>query len=319
LALLSQFKSAEKGLKIFAPEDTYYASWYSELNQNDNSFKGTHPFEGVNPANGMVLYYELPKMADSMDLRLEIMDVNGKMIRQFSSVKDTTFKKWDGGPSAEPVLAKKAGLNRFVWDLNHQTKMGVSNVYFETNFSGHRAAPGSYKVRLNYGSQTVETTGKIINTPGVEISDAQHKEYDDFMSETENELMAMHQTINSLYNVQSQLKSVMGTLQDERLLKEGKLLMEKLDQWDKEMVQRKSKAYDDVENFPNKFTAEYMFLIDQTNSAIPRVNNSSKERREELEKQWAGLKQRAGTLIKQSIPDYNQELWEAGIGALRID
>ncbi|MGB5238242.1 MAG: glycosyl hydrolase, partial [Flavobacteriaceae bacterium] len=238
LALLSQFKGAEKGLKIYAPEDTYYASWHSELNQNDDSFKGTHPFEGVNPANGMVLYYELPKMADSVDLRLEIMDVNGKMIRQFSSVKDTTFKKWDGGPSADPVLTKKAGLNRFVWDLNHQTKVGVPNVYFETNFSGHRAAPGSYKVKLNYGGQAVEANGKIINTPGVEISDAQHKEYDDFMSEMENELRAMHHTINSLYSVQSQLKSVMGTLQDERLLKEGKLLMEKLDQWDKEMVQR---------------------------------------------------------------------------------
>jgi len=31
--------------------------------------------------------------------------------------------------------------------------------------------------------------------------------------------------------------------------------------WDEEMVQRKSKAYDDVENFPNKFTANYLFLI----------------------------------------------------------
>ncbi|MEN8798491.1 MAG: hypothetical protein ABF293_04540, partial [Flavobacteriaceae bacterium] len=85
------------------------------------------------------------------------------------------------------------------------------------------------------------------------------------------------------------------------------------------MVQRKSKAYDDVENFPNKFTAEYMFLIDQTNSAIPRVNKSSKDRRMELDKQWSGLKQRAQNLIRQSIPDYNKQLWDAGIGALRVN
>jgi hypothetical protein len=74
-----------------------------------------------------------------------------------------------------------------------------------------------------------------------------------------------------------------------------------------------------VENFPNKFTAEYLFLIDQTNSAIPRVINSSKERKQELDQQWTGLKQRADRLINQDIPNYNKQLWEAGIGALRID
>jgi hypothetical protein len=306
-------------MKVYAPEDAYYASWRSELNNNDESFKGTDPFEGVNPANGMVIYYELPKMADSLDIHMEIRDSNDKEIRRFSSVKDTTFKKWDGGPSADPVLTKKAGLNRFVWDLSHPQKNGVPNVYFETNFSGHRASPGSYKIQLSYGGQRIEAIGKIIDTPGVEISEAQHMEYDKFMSEMENELISMHTTVNSLYNVQHQLKNIMTSLEDERLLAEGKLLLQKLDQWDKEMVQRKSKAYDDVENFPNKFTAEYMFLIDQTNSAIPRVNRSSKERRAELEKQWSGLKQRAMNLIDQSIPDYNKQLWDAGIGALRVD
>ncbi|MEN8789809.1 MAG: glycosyl hydrolase [Flavobacteriaceae bacterium] len=319
LALLSQHKSAQKGLKVYAPEDAYYASWHSQMDSSDENFKGTDPFEGINPANGMVIYYELPKMADSLDVHLEILDSNGKEIRQFSSVKDTTFKKWDGGPSAEPLLTKKAGLNRFVWDLSHTTKNGVPNVYFETNFSGHRAAPGSYKLLLNYGGQRVETIGKIINTPSVEISAAQHMEYDNFMSEMENELISMHTTVNSLYNVQGQLKNIIATLEDESLLEKGKLLLQQLDQWDKEMVQRKSKAYDDVENFPNKFTAEYMFLIDQTNSAIPRVNKSSKDRRMELDKQWSGLKQRAQNLIRQSIPDYNKQLWDAGIGALRVN
>ncbi len=319
LALLSQYKSGQKGLKIYTPENAYYGSWDSQLNENEDSFKGTDPFEGINPANGMVVYYELPKVADSVELQIEILDGSGKQLRQFSSVRDTTFKKWDGGPSADPVLAKKAGLNRFVWDLSHPTKPGIQNVYFETNFSGHRAAPGSYQVRLNYNGQTVETTGKIINTPGVEISDAQHKEYDKFMSEMEQELRSMHVTVNSLYSVQGQLKNIMTTLEDENLLQDGKLLLEQLKQWDEEMVQRKSRAYDDVENFPNKFTAEYMFLIDQTNSAIPRVNRSSKERREELDKRWAGLRQRAGTFKNQNIPDYNKQLWEAGIGALRID
>jgi len=95
-------------------------------------------------------------------------------------------------------------------------------------------------------------------------------------------------------------------------------LLAELDAWDKDMVQRKSKAYDDVENFPNKFTAEYLFLIDATNSAIPRVNQPSKDRKAALDAQWNGLKTKATNFIETAIPAYNKKLWDAGIGAVRI-
>jgi len=85
------------------------------------------------------------------------------------------------------------------------------------------------------------------------------------------------------------------------------------------MVQRKSKAYDDVENFENKFTADYMFLINQTDSSLPRVNQSSRDRKKELDGIWALLKNQADALITKRIPEYNKLLWESGIGALRVD
>jgi len=40
------------------------------------------------------------------------------------------------------------------------------------------------------------------------------------------------------------------------------------------LVQCKSKAYDDVENFSNKFTTEYLFLINHAENSIHRVNKS---------------------------------------------
>ena len=319
LGLLKNYSPADKGLKIYASEDAYHASWYSELNENSESFKGSDPFDGINPANGMVLYYQLPKLADTTEISIEIRNQNGKLVRQYSSVKDTTLRKWDGGPPLPTTLSKKEGLNRLVWNLSHPTKPGVPDVYFETNFSGHRASPGSYNIKLIAGAESTETTGRIINTPGVEISGAQHTDYDNFMTELEEELTVMHQMVNSLYSVQGQLKDVLKNLENEELVEEGKQLMERLRSWDEDMVQRKSKAYDDVENFPNKFTAEYMFLIDQTNSTNPRVNKSSRDRKAELDIQWRALKQTGQQLIKEDIPNYNKSLWGAGIGALRID
>jgi len=107
-------------------------------------------------------------------------------------------------------------------------------------------------------------------------------------------------------------------LKDPGLRAEGKQLLKQIDAWDKEMVQRKSKAYDDVENFPNKFTAEYLFLIDATNSSIPRVNQSSRDRKDELDALWEALNKEAEQFINTSIPAYNKKLWDAGIGAIRI-
>jgi len=96
-------------------------------------------------------------------------------------------------------------------------------------------------------------------------------------------------------------------------------LVQKLKSWDEDMVQRKSKAYDDVENFPNKFTAEYIFLINQNDSDLPKLTQSSKKRLDELSKKWEVLKATSDELINVDIPTYNSLLWENGIGAINTN
>ena len=82
------------------------------------------------------------------------------------------------------------------------------------------------------------------------------------------------------------------------------------------MIQRRSKAYDDVENFPNKFTANYLFLVNQTESDLPRVNQSTLDRLEQLNAQWTTLKSRSEELTGKDIPALNRKLWDLGFGAI---
>ncbi|MGB5482644.1 MAG: glycosyl hydrolase, partial [Eudoraea sp.] len=141
--------------------------------------------------------------------------------------------------------------------------------------------------------------------------------YDAFMTELEQNVTQMHLMVNTLFSAKIQLKDIINDLEDDTLKKVGMTLYNKLNSWDEEMIQRKSQAYDDVENFPNKFTAEYLFLIDKTNSTIPRVNTSSRTRKNELDKEWELLKMRGNEFLDKEIPDFNKKLWEAGIGAIR--
>ncbi len=317
LAALGQYQPGNNILKIMQPEDALNASWRSPLNGNSKSFKGTNPFNGVNPANGMVLYYDLPKNAITTEVTLEIMNDKGKVLRSFTSKKDTDYKKHNGGgPPPAPVLSTKAGLNRFVWDLKHPIVPGIPDVYIEANFTGHVAPPGTYTLRLKAGEEVATTTGRIVSTPGFDVKDEQYREYDVFMSDMEKKVAEMHNMVNRLYKVQGQLKTLLGTMEESTVKEEGQKLLNDLVAWDEDMIQRKSQAYDDVENFPNKFTAEYLFLISQTNSVIPRVNKPSKDRKQELDVQWNTLRSRAEVLSNEVIPAYNQKLWQIGIGAL---
>jgi len=323
LGVLGQYKTNKEAIKIYTPENALNGFWGSPLSGNSANFDGSTDFVGVNPANGVVIYYELPKLEASDEVTLEIRNSKNELINTISSKRDKSYKRWDGGPPPAAVLSKKEGLNRFVWNMRHPIMPGVPSTYIEASFRGHVAPPGTYNLQLKFGDKTVNTSAKINENPQYETKEGQYEAYDAFMKTMELSLTEMHQKVNNLYKVKEQLKEIIATLKknpgNENLVKTGKELIERITKWDEEMIQRKSKAYDDVENFPNKFTAEYLFLINQTESSIQRVNQSSKDRKAELDAQWHGLKSRAETFINSNIPSFNKQLWDAGIGAIKMN
>ena len=140
------------------------------------------------------------------------------------------------------------------------------------------------------------------------------------MSEMEQNLTEMHNMTNSIYTKLSQTKKLITQIEKDHkidtILSRGNQLVKDMNEWDKEMVQRLNKAYDDVENHPNKFTASYLYLINQTESAIPRINKGSIERRQELDAQWKTLKSKGKDLLENQLPAFNKLLWEYGIGGI---
>ena len=199
---------------------------------------------------------------------------------------------------------------------------GVPNVYIEANYKGHKAPPGDYTLQLKVGNKIVSNSAIIIENTQYKTIAGQYEEYDVFMLEMEQKLTNMHNKVNLLFKAKSQLKEVLTILkkksENDDLVKVGKELISQLAKWDEDMIQRLSKAYDDVENYPNKFTAEYLFLINQTESTIPRVNQPNRDRKAELDVQWNSLNNRANLFINSAIPEFNKQLWDAGIGAIKM-
>ncbi|HNP95595.1 MAG TPA: glycosyl hydrolase, partial [Cyclobacteriaceae bacterium] len=323
LGVVRQYKEGTTSFTFYKPDDAMHGSWRSPLTGNSSEFDGTNPLYGVNPANGVVMYYNLPKLADSVHLTLEIRDGSGKVVRTLTSKNDESYQRYYGAPPADPTLPKAKGINRFVWDTRYPSITGAPTAYIEGSYRGHKAIPGNYTATLKYpGVAEQKVEFKILNNPMYQNTADQFKEWNDFMTTMEQSVSNMHQKVNQIKSMRDQLKDVLKEMSDEAkfvsLKKEGEELVKKMTAWDEDMIQRRSKAYDDVENFPNKFTANYLFLINHADSDIPMVTKPDKDRMAELEKQWEPLNARAKAIIETDLPTYTKKLWDAGIGAVWV-
>lgn len=306
--------------QLFKPENPMLVSGSSAM---DGDSDGTNAEMGVNPATGAVLYYTLPaELGKTEHIELKILDASGGMVRTFSSKVDSTFKAQDGGPSADPVLSNKKGLNRFVWNLRYPTMSGIEGAYLENSYSGHKAIPGKYSATLTWGDKTTTASFEVLPNPLYSTDAATYQQYHSLMLTMENEVTNMHQMVNSLYEKQNQLSKLLKELSADKkfddIRSSGQTLLAKLKQWDEEMIQRKSKAYDDVENYPNRFTSNYLFMVNQTESDMPRVNQPVLDLLKEYTTQWKNLEARANEMVEKDIPALNKKLWDAGLGAVWV-
>jgi hypothetical protein len=319
LTLVRQYKSSPTTLSVYEPSPAILASGSSELDGNSPDFDGTNPYRGVNPATGIVVYYDLPELKEKAVVTMTIKDASGKIIRTYSSKADPNYKRYDGAPPKEAQLSTNKGLNRFVWNLRHATMPGIPNTYIESSFRGHKAIPGMYTISIEAEGKTVSTKANILANPHYPTTAAEYAAFDEVMTGMENTVKEMHTMVNELFAKKQQLDQLIKSLPNGATKTNAEGLSKKLQAWDEDMIQRKATAYDDAENFLNKFTANYMFLMNQTESDIPSINKPNIDLLKLYTTQWQALKERGETLNKIEIPALNKQLFSEGIGAIRTN
>ena len=319
LSLIRQYKK-DSSLMVYQPSSAYIVNGGSDLDESDEEFTGANKLRGVNPANGIVLYYQLPTLKDSDEVSMVIKDEQGNIVRTFSSSPNKLYKKYDGAPPADPILSKSKGLNRFVWNMLYPTMKGVTDVYVEAGYRAHKASPGKYTFILKVGDKELSTSAEILYNPLYNATAADYAFYHQTLNSVETSLTKMHETVLLMNNKREQLELMLKGLAEEEKYKtvkiEGAALVKKMKAWDEDMVQRKTKAYDDAENFPNKFTANYLFLINQMQNDLPVVTQPSIDRMKEMNAIWEQLKNKSANILNTDIPAINKLCWEAGIGAV---
>lgn len=327
LEVIRNYGADSSKIFLYPIEDTYQVNGGSKLNESGNNASGTDLKLGVNPATGVVIYYQLPKdeSFNTLDkVTINIFNQNKELIRSFSSDKNEEFNVYDGGPSPDPSLSATKGLNRFVWDMKTHSRPGVPNVYIEGSYKGHKIAPGKYIIELAFSGEKLSREVTILQNPLLQVSEETYKEYNTLLNQLSGTFTDMVKTVNQMDEYNQQLTRLLVVLIRKEKVGSAPFIacneiVEAIKKWDKNMVQRKSKAYDDVDNFENKMTGNYIFLVNQAESDIPAVTKAVLDEQKRLDSLWSAAYKEALKIKEIDLPALNKLLIENGIGFINLE
>ncbi len=142
--------AAAAGVYLFQPREAYRMRYAPT--------PGASPDQPQYPPPGAHIDYYFRGEPEG-EVKIEILDQAGKLVRAFSSVPPAatagviTMSRRGGG--APIVVPKKAGLNRFLWDLRYP---GPADRSAPSGGSGGPfAVPGTYQARLTAGENWSQT------------------------------------------------------------------------------------------------------------------------------------------------------------------
>lgn len=320
-----EFQSTDTTSKfaLLKPADVYRVSGGSALDAS-NEKDDDEPVvanAGTNPPTGVSVYYVVPAKPDSIKLTMEIRDEKGNLVRSYSTRADKKFEKFPGGPEEEPLLPNKPGLNRFVWDIRYTTLPGVKDVFIEGSYKGRKATPGQYTIMLKTDKEEKTTGVTILPDPRIKASAEDYAKQEQTLAEIDNKITEIHNDVNQQRLVRNQISELNDLLTDtikyKPVIDSGKSLIKQLTSWEEKLVQPKARSNDDVINFVNKLTADYIFLRGEMDVNTPQVTNGQVERLAELNTQWQPLKDDYNKLQKK-IEDFNVLCRNAGIEKITI-
>ncbi|MEM9362455.1 MAG: glycosyl hydrolase [Bacteroidota bacterium] len=314
LSTLQNSSGNENSIVLFPPKDSYLIF--------GNSPEKPVPGLGQNPKSGVIFDYYLPKDADSLDLKLEVVQ-NGKVIRTITNKKPKDFKPWPGGPPKPVVLPSKKGFNRFVWDFRKKQIPAIDEVFVFGNYNGSRVGPGDFTLRLSFEGETVETQAKVLPNPKIEASPADYSEQQQMLNQIENAITSMHEAVNQMRSAKKQLLSYKGLLKEnegaKELVKLGDSLVKRIKTWEEKLIQPNQKTFQDVINFHNQLNADFMHLKGFVDTPEPKVTEGAKERLNDLLKKWSTFENEKKAIVDTEMAKFNRTYQQLKLPAILLD
>ncbi len=225
------------------------------------------PGEAVRSYRPAAVDYYLGKPAEKVTV--SILDASGKTVRNFvGSAEEEKKAKKPGdedpefGPPRTPPPGRKAGGNRFVWDLRYPgaTVFEGEVMWGARAEQGPLAVPGEYQVRVsaNGETQTQPLTVKLDDRERVTL--AQLQEQFRLASQVRDEVSRADEMVIAIRQINKDAKDRADKANDAEIRSAGASLRDRLSTIEEEIYQVKNRANEDPLNFPIKLNNQIAAL-----------------------------------------------------------
>ncbi len=194
---------------------------------------------GENPPGGVVVYYSLA--AAGQKVSLEFQDADGAAIESFTS--DTKPKDSD-----TEVAKTDAGLNRFVWNMRYPDARGIDGgtFFLGGTLSGPRSLPGSYKVKLTAGGQSLTQDFEIKKDPRLATTDAEYAKQFQMSLAVRDKVSELDDAVNRINRILKQLESASQSAKADKATQDAaKNLTEELTAVRQKLIEPRFTGFDD--------------------------------------------------------------------------
>lgn len=279
----------------------------------------------ANPPNGAILYYSLRERPDS-PITIEILDPAGNSVQSFSSEKKpapdlgalAALAEFFGFSPIPSPLPAEPGLQRYVWNLRYAApKMPKGAVIFGI-VQGPVAPPGTYQVKMSIGewSQTQEL--EVVADPRVDVVQEELEAQFRFLRDVGTVITNLADRLEALRSARDQVRLAASRAQKagvaeeklEQVKKAADSIAEHLGSIEDELVQTKSRGFEDPLNYPGKLYAQLAYLHGVVNGEFGSVDapptEGAKERLADLTEEVNEVFGRLEDLLSTEVASFNQ-------------
>jgi hypothetical protein len=280
---------------------------------------------GGNPPPGAIINYYF-KAAPKDEVSLDILDASGKVVRRLSSKEKKEAEQppeWPDRVERVKTIPANEGMNRFAWDLRYNDPTQIPGAfYFGTGPKGPLALPGNYQVKLTVGGKSETAPLYLAIDPRTKGAEAALQKQFTLSTQVNNRISQLHQAVNEIREVRSQIKNLHQRFGDDQRLKSALTAADDLDkkmsEVEQKLTQVNMKSSEGNLAFPSMLSERFdtfSHTIDRSDTEPTKaqldVFQTLSTQSEEQVKKWAQLK-------NDEVPKVSELIKQANLPALII-
>jgi photosystem II stability/assembly factor-like uncharacterized protein len=307
LTVLHQLTENDKSakVKLYQPRP----SWRINGRQNKRNTRS-----GMNhPGGVMVNFYLNEKPADSVEVSLTFLEMEGDTIKSYSTEAKEKSDK----------LEVNDGGNMFRWDMRYaDAKKFKGMILWWGSMAGPIALPGYYKVILNVNGVAQEQTFEILKNPLSEASDDDLKAQFAYLMEVRDKVSESHNAILDIRDIKEQLANISKRLKEKdkkEIIDKAKEIKKALTEVEESLYQTKNRSRQDPLNFPIRLTNKLAHLNSLNSMGDFRPTTQSNTVKNELTNEINKQLKRYEKIKQNDLPDFNKLIKKLDVNAVLLN